>query len=35
MPIHVSNVMIYDEANNKGSRVWIRITKKWKKERFI
>lgn len=32
MPIHVSNVMIYIDETK--SRVWIRISKNGKKERF-
>lgn len=35
MFIHASNVMIYDESSSNWSKVWIRFTKKWKKERFL
>lgn len=32
--IHISNVMPYDSKASQPSKVWIRLTKKGKKERF-
>lgn len=32
--IHISNVMPYDTWVSQASKVWIRISKKWKKERY-
>ena len=33
-PIHVSNVLLWDESSKSWSRVWFRDWKKWK-ERFF
>lgn len=35
MPIHRSNVMIYDPASQKGSRIGIRLLKDGKRARFM
>lgn len=35
MPIHRSNVMVYDPAKQKGSRVGIRILKDGQRARFL
>ncbi len=35
MPIHRSNVMMYDAANNKGSRVGIRVLNDGQRARFL
>lgn len=35
MPIHRSNVMVYDAAKNKGSRVGIRLLKDGQRVRFL
>jgi ribosomal protein L24 len=32
--IHISNVMPYDIQVSQSSKIWIRVTKKWKKERY-
>lgn len=35
MPIHRSNVMVYDQATQKGSRVGIRVLKDGQRARFL
>lgn len=35
MPIHRSNVMVYDATANKGSRVGIRVLKDGQRARFL
>jgi large subunit ribosomal protein L24 len=35
MPIHRSNVMVYDQAAQKGSRVGIRVLKDGQRARFL
>ena len=35
MPIHRSNVMLYDETSQKGSRVGIRVLKDGQRVRFL
>ena|SRR5579872_3715024 len=35
MPIHISNVMIFDQSTNTGSRVGIRILKDGQRTRFL
>src|SRR5689334_9559465 len=34
-PIHISNVMLYDQASGKGGRVGIRTLKDGRKERYF
>lgn len=35
MPIHRSNVMVYDQTSQKGSRVGIRVLKDGQRARFL
>ncbi len=35
LPMHVSNVMYYNEKDKKGSKIGITIDKKWMKKRVL
>ncbi len=35
LPIHISNVMYYDEKNKKWTKISISVLKDWKKQRIM